>query len=91
MSFVCRHEQHDVKVGLWNTEHFKFKEGKITLEFYRGTIQAYSVQEEEIIQAQSLFNQERLALEELVGVELKDVEGYMEFTSRLTRETQLRQ
>ena len=69
----------------------KFKEGKITLEFYRGTIQAYSVQEEEIIQAQSLFNQERLALEELVGVELKDVEGYMEFTSRLTRETQLRQ
>jgi outer membrane protein TolC len=68
----------------------KFKEGKITLEFYRGTIQAYSVQEEEIIQAQSLFNQERIALEELVGVELKDVEGYMEFTSRLTRETQLR-
>ena len=49
------------------------------------------MQEEEIIQAQSLFNQERLALEELVGVELKDVEGYMEFTSRLTRETQLRQ
>jgi outer membrane protein TolC len=68
----------------------KFKEGKITLEFYRGTIQAYSLQEEEIIQAQSLFNQERLALEELVGVELKDVEGYAEFTSRLTRETQLR-
>lgn len=68
----------------------KFKEGKITLEFYRGTIQAYSLQEEEIIQAQSLFNQERLALEELVGVELKDVEGYVEFTNRLTRETQIK-
>jgi outer membrane protein TolC len=68
----------------------KFKEGKITLEFYRGTIQSYSLQEEEIIQAQSLFNQERLALEELVGVELKDVEGYAEFTARLTRETQIR-
>src|SRR5688500_6130654 len=68
----------------------KFKEGKITLEFYRGTIQAYSLQEEEIIQAQSLFNQERLALEELVGVELKDIEGYAEFTKRLTRETQIK-
>ncbi len=68
----------------------KFKEGKITLEFYRGTIQAYALQEEEIIQAQSLFNQERLALEELVGVELKDVEGYLEFTNRLTRETEIK-
>ncbi|WP_276373826.1 TolC family protein [Chryseolinea sp. H1M3-3] len=68
----------------------KFKEGKITLEFYRGTIQAYTLQEEEIIQAQSLFNQERLALEELVGVELKDVEGYLEFTNRLTRESQIK-
>jgi len=67
----------------------KFKEGKITLEFYRGAIQAYALQEEEIIQAQSLFNQQRLALEELVGVELKDVEGYVEFTNRLTRETQI--
>lgn len=68
----------------------KFKEGKITLEFYRGTIQAYSLQEEEIIQAQSLFNQERLALEQLIGVELKDVDGYLEFTNRLTRETQIK-
>lgn len=68
----------------------KFKEGKITLEFYRGTIQAYSLQEEEIIQAQSLFNQERIALEELVGVELKDIEGYTDFTNRLTRETQIK-
>jgi outer membrane protein TolC len=68
----------------------KFKEGKITLEFYRGTIQAYTLQEEEIIQAQSLFNQERLALEELVGVELKDIEGYLEFTNRLTRESQIK-
>lgn len=68
----------------------KFKEGKITLEFYRGTIQAYSLQEEEIIQAQSLFNQERLALEELVGVELQDIEGYIDFTNKLTRETQMK-
>lgn len=67
----------------------KFKEGKITLEFYRGTIQAYTLQEEEIIQAQSLFNQERIALEQLIGVELKDVEGYIEFTNRLTKETQI--
>lgn len=67
----------------------KFKEGKITLEFYRGTIQAYTLQEEEIIQAQSLFNQERIALEELIGVELKDVEGYVEFTNRLTKEAQI--
>ena len=67
----------------------KFKEGKITLEFYRGTLQAYTLQEEEIIQATSLFNQERLGLEELIGVELKDVEGYVEFTNRLTREAQI--
>jgi outer membrane protein TolC len=69
----------------------KFKEGKITLEFYRGTLQAYSLQEEEIIGATSLFNQERIALEELIGVELKDVEGYLEWTNRLTRETQIKQ
>jgi outer membrane protein TolC len=67
----------------------KFKAGEITLEFYRGTSQAYYLQEEEIIHAQSLFNQERIALEELIGVELKDVEGYIEFTNRLTKETQI--
>ena len=66
----------------------KFKAGEVTLETYRNTSQAYYTKEEEIIQARSNFNQERIALEAMIGVELKDVEGYVQFIDRLTTETQ---
>ena len=46
--------------------------------------------EEEIIQARSSFNQQRIELEAMIGVELKDVEGYVQFIDKLTTETQER-
>ncbi len=66
----------------------KFKAGEMTIDSYRTTSQAYYLKEEEIIQARSLFNQQRIALEAMIGVELKDVEGYVQFIDRLTTESQ---
>lgn len=66
----------------------KFKAGEINLDNYRATSQAYYMKEEEIIQARSIFNQQRIALEAMIGVELKDVEGYVQFIDKLTTETQ---
>ncbi|MEO5978007.1 MAG: TolC family protein [Chryseolinea sp.] len=68
----------------------KFKSGEVTLEVYRQASQAYYSKEEEIIEARSLFNQQRIALEAMIGVELKDVEGYVQFIDKLTTETQER-
>lgn len=75
---------------MFQSSEKKFKAGEITLETYRGTSQAYYLKEEEIIEARSLFNQQRIALEALIGVELKDVDGYVQFIDRLTTETQER-
>jgi outer membrane protein TolC len=79
--------QEDYFLMFQSTEK-KFKAGEITLEAYRTSSQAYYTKEEEIIQARSNFNQERIALEAMIGVELKDVEGYVQFIDRLTTETQ---
>ncbi|MBA4056932.1 MAG: hypothetical protein C0490_19615 [Marivirga sp.] len=75
---------------MFQSSEKKFKAGEITLETYRGTSQAYYIKEEEIIQARSVFNQQRIALEALIGVELKDVDGYVQFIDKLTTETQER-
>lgn len=75
---------------MFQSSEKKFKAGEITLETYRGTSQAYYMKEEEIIEARSLFNQQRIALEAMIGVELKDVDGYVQFIDRLTTETQER-
>lgn len=79
--------QEDYFLMLQSAEK-KFKAGEITLENYRATSQAYYMKEEEIIQARSFFNQQRIGLEAMIGVELKDVEGYVQFMDRLTTETQ---
>ena len=81
--------QEDYFLMFQSTEK-KFKAGEVTLEAYRGTSQAYYLKEEEIIQARSAFNQQRIELEAMVGVELKDVEGYVQFIDKLTTETQER-
>lgn len=75
---------------MFQSSEKKFKAGEITLETYRGTSQAYYMKEEEIIEARSIFNQQRIALEAMIGVELKDVDGYVQFIDRLTTETQER-
>ncbi len=81
--------QEDYFLMFQSTEK-KFKAGEVTLESYRQTSQAYYQKEEEIIQARSLFNQQRIELEAMIGVELKDVEGYVQFIDRLTTEAQAR-
>jgi len=79
--------QEDYFLMYQNTEK-KFKAGETTLEAYRGASQAYYLKVEEIIQARSTFNQQRIALEAMIGVELKDIEGYVQFIDKLTTETQ---
>lgn len=79
--------QEDYFLMFQSTEK-KFKAGEVTLEAYRATSQAYYQKEEEIIQARSAFNQQRIELEAMIGVELKDVEGYVQFIDRLTTEMQ---
>lgn len=79
--------QEDYFLMFQSTEK-KFRAGEVSLEIYRSTSQAYYLKEEEIIQARSNFNQQRIALEAMIGVELKDIEGYVEFIDRLTMETQ---
>jgi outer membrane protein TolC len=79
--------QEDYFLMFQNAEK-KFKAGEMTIESYRTTSQAYYLKEEEIIQARSLFNQQRIELEAMIGVELKDVEGYVQFIDRLTTESQ---
>jgi len=81
--------QEDYFLMFQSTEK-KFKAGEITLEVYREASQAYYLKEEEIIEARSIYNQQRIALEGMIGVELKDVEGYVQFIDRLTTETQER-
>ncbi len=81
--------QEDYFLMFQSTEK-KFKAGEITLEVYRDASQAYYLKEEEIIEARSIYNQQRIALEGMIGVELKDVEGYVQFIDRLTTETQER-
>lgn len=81
--------QEDYFLMFQSTEK-KFKAGEITLEAYRQTSQAYYQKEEEIIQARSALNQQRIAIEAMIGVEMKDVEGYVQFIDRLTTETQER-
>jgi outer membrane protein TolC len=81
--------QEDYFLMFQSTEK-KFKAGEVTLEAYRSTSQAYYQKEEEIIQARSAFNQQRIEIEAMIGVELKDVEGYVQFIDRLTTETQQR-
>jgi hypothetical protein len=79
--------QEDYFLMFQSTEK-KFRDGEISLDIYRSTSQAYYLKEEEIIQARSVFNQERITLEAMIGVELKDVEGYVEFIDKLTTEMQ---
>ncbi|MEJ7645647.1 MAG: TolC family protein [Chryseolinea sp.] len=79
--------QEDYFLMFQNAEK-KFKAGEMTIESYRTTSQAYYLKEEEIIQARSSFNQQRIELEAMIGVELKDVEGYVQFIDRLTTESQ---
>lgn len=81
--------QEDYFLMFQSTEK-KFKSGEITLEVYREASQAYYLKEEEIIEARSIYNQQRIALEAMIGVELKDVDGYVQFIDRLTTETQER-
>lgn len=79
--------QEDYFLMYQSTEK-KFRAGEISLDDYRSTSQAYYLKEEEIIQARSLFNQQRIALEAMIGLELKDVDGYVQFIDKLTLETQ---
>ena len=64
----------------------KFSTGEITIERYRTALQAYYDQSEQVVEAQTNFDGIRYALESLIGVELTEVEGYREFTTRLDNE-----
>jgi outer membrane protein TolC len=64
----------------------KFQTNEINLERLRAALQVYYSRSEDLIQAQSEFNQEKLNLEGFTGVRLEEIEGYSEFLARLDEE-----
>ncbi|HEY9007946.1 TolC family protein [Ohtaekwangia sp.] len=64
----------------------KFQTNEINLERLRAALQVYYSRSEDLIQAQSEFNQEKLNLEGFTGVRLEEIEGYTEFLARLDEE-----
>lgn len=65
----------------------KFLSGDLDIEKYQSAIQFYYVRSEELVQATSTFNQEKLALESLVGINLEEIEGYAEYLRELDQLT----
>ena len=64
----------------------KFQTNEINLERLRATLQEYYGRSEDLIQAQSSFNQEKINLESLTGIKLEDVEGYSAVLAKLDEE-----
>jgi 5'-deoxynucleotidase YfbR-like HD superfamily hydrolase len=65
----------------------KFQTNEVNLERLRASLQEYYSRSEDLIIAQSTFNQERLNLEAIIGVKLEDVEGYSAFVAKLDEES----
>lgn len=61
----------------------QFQQGKINIDAYQSASQAYSLRSENVIFAQSTFNQSKLAIEELIGLKLEDVSGYDQFLASI--------
>jgi outer membrane protein TolC len=61
----------------------QFYLGKIKIDEYRATSQAYSLRAESVITAESEFNQVKLLIEGMVGMPLKDLSGYDSFISSI--------
>jgi outer membrane protein TolC len=64
----------------------KFSQGEIQIEQYQMASQAYYTRSEAVITAVSQFNQTKIALEELIGLRLEEVEGYNSFLNQLEAE-----
>ena len=75
--------------NMYKAAEDQFLKGEITIERYRGAVQVYSLRTEEVIQAQSSYNQSKLAMEALIGVKLEEVEGFQELLAQLTEETKI--
>jgi outer membrane protein TolC len=63
-----------------------FSLGEVSIDQYRQASQAYYGRAEAEINAQSEFNQNKIYLEQLIGVQLEDVEGYSDFLIKLNQE-----
>lgn len=61
----------------------QFQQGKVGIDVYQTASQAYSLRAESVIFAQSSLNQNKLAVEELIGLKLEDVSGYDSFINAL--------
>lgn len=61
----------------------QFYQGKIKIEEYRAASQAYSLRAESVITAESEFNRVRIEIEGMIGLQLKDIEGYDAFIAAI--------
>lgn len=65
----------------------KFQTNEVNLERLRASLQEYYGRSEDLITAQSKFNQEKINLEAIIGLKLDDVEGYSAFLAKLDEES----
>lgn len=64
-------------------EQQKYEKGEIEFERYRSVSHAYLTQAEDVRDAETNMNASRISIESLIGIRLKDVEGYDKFMSDL--------
>ncbi len=67
----------------------KFSTGEIDIEKYRTAVQSYYGQAEKVVEAQANFNNSKITLEALVGIDLSELEGYQQFVQKLDSEIRI--
>jgi hypothetical protein len=61
----------------------KYEKGEIEFERYRSVSHAYYTQSESVLEAETNLNATRIVIEGLIGIQMKDVEGFNEFIKKL--------
>ena len=74
---------------LYREAEQKFSLGQIAMDQYRVSSQSYYGRVEAEINALSVFNQHKIALEGLLGLKLEDIEGYSGFLNQLDMELRI--
>lgn len=67
----------------------KFSTGEIDIEKYRSAVQAYYGQAEKVVEAQANFNNSKITLEALIGINLSEIEGYQQLIQKLDSEIRI--
>lgn len=73
-------------LSMYKNAERQFSIGEITIEAYRAATLAYYKQVESVIEAEASYNEVEINIEAIVGIELKEVNGYSDFILKLDEE-----